>query len=164
MVQPSPLPSFERLHELFSYCPKTGLLTRKKGGQGIKPGKPVGNADGGYLRVYFDGRKYHVHRIIWKMQTGDEPLVIDHVDRNGLNNAWENLRAADCRDNSANRVKRRGKYLLGARYTNRPGLKRPWWSMIARDYLGAFATEQEAHEAYVAEHIKRYGEFSPHVK
>ncbi len=32
------------------------------------------------------------HRVAWKWMTGEDALVIDHDDRDGLNNKWNNLR------------------------------------------------------------------------
>lgn len=54
--------------------------------------------------VTYNGKKYISHRIIWILHNGfiDNSLVIDHIDRNSLNNAIENLRQVDIAVNSRN--------------------------------------------------------------
>jgi hypothetical protein len=46
-----------------------------------------------------------VHRILYKMRTGLEPAMVDHIDGNRLNNRPENLRGADDSTNQQNRGK-----------------------------------------------------------
>ncbi len=55
------------------------------------------------------------HRVIWCLVTGEWPLQqIDHVDRNKLNNSWENLRDVSQAVNQSN---------TGLRSTNKSGIK-----------------------------------------
>lgn len=59
-----------------------------------------------YLIVYFMGAHYRVHRIMYQMyhslETLSNELVIDHIDRNGLNNSKENLRLVTQQVNTLN--------------------------------------------------------------
>lgn len=50
-------------------------------------------------------RGYKVHRVIFYILTGEWPPVVDHKDRNTLNNDISNLRSATWVDNGANREK-----------------------------------------------------------
>lgn len=95
-----PLPSLDDLNTRFSYDPDTGTLTWLNG-------TPAGYLHKGYLCVKVLGIKYYGHRLIWKMMTGEDPdpsRVIDHIDRNGANNRWDNLRLVSISDNNKNRV------------------------------------------------------------
>jgi len=38
------------------------------------------------------GKTFMLHRLIWFYMTGEWPNVIDHIDGDGFNNRWENLR------------------------------------------------------------------------
>jgi hypothetical protein len=48
------------------------------------------------------GKKFLVHRLIWALHNKDVPDLIDHKDRNKLNNKIENLRISDKSKNSFN--------------------------------------------------------------
>ncbi len=81
---------------------------------------------------------------------GDEPEVIDHIDRNRSNNAIENLRAVTFSQNSANRAaKSKNKSGFTGVYWNELGKK--WQASIVANgrthYVGLFATAQEAAKA-----------------
>lgn len=95
-----PLPSLDRLNELFVYEPETGHLRWRsipKKFQRAKAGDIAGTiGPKGYRVVGVDRVYYYVHRIAWKMVTGTDPIdQIDHEDADRLNNRWVNLREAD---------------------------------------------------------------------
>ena len=99
---------------LFSYDTESGLLTAKVKRSGSK--LDIGDAVGSlhecgpsstkkyYLRMQVDGNSLYIHRIIWVMMTGKQPLTIDHLDGNGLNNKWVNLRSVSHRINTKNQL------------------------------------------------------------
>lgn len=100
------LPSVRMLKSLFVYDTKSrSCLTRRvsiRGGRGV--GSEVGWADkDGYWIVGINYTKYRVHRIVFKMFHGKEPVTVDHIDGNTANNKIENLRAATYRENQLNR-------------------------------------------------------------
>lgn len=102
-----PLPSVERLNELFAYNPETGDLIWKMipaNFRRARVGDLVGTVgEKGYRVVGIDRVYYLAHRIIWKIMTGSDPLdQIDHRDTNRLNNRWRNLRPADNGKNRQN--------------------------------------------------------------
>ena len=61
-----------------------------------------------YKRVTVNGKRYKVHQIIFMMHHGYIPLVIDHIDRNRLNNKIENLRPCTWAQNSQNSLHKKG--------------------------------------------------------
>lgn len=99
------------LWELFEYNPETGILTNKVSRGRSKAGTEVGtlHRDGSntYRRVKINGKSYMIHRLIWVMQVGTEPDIIDHKDGNGLNNKWDNLRSVNKQENNRNQRKRK---------------------------------------------------------
>lgn len=65
-------------------------------------GKEVGNIRQGYRVCEIFGRPYKVHRIIWFLEYGYWPEVVDHIDGDGLNNLLENLRDVSQAENTRN--------------------------------------------------------------
>lgn len=103
MSKPKTLPPLERLDELFE-VKDGGLFNRIERGK-IHAGSEAGTANGsGYRFVCVDYKKYKVHRIIWAMVHRRDPgdLVIDHIDRDKLNNHPSNLRAITKKLNALN--------------------------------------------------------------
>ena len=100
-----PLPAVERLRELLDYDPETGALPwRVRRGRTARPGSPAGTHTRCSLIVKVDWVGYQMHRLIWKMMTGADPIdEIDHKDGNPRNNAFANLREATHAQNSRNR-------------------------------------------------------------
>jgi len=86
--------------------------------------------------------------------------IVDHKDGNGLNNKRENIRAGTQSKNCVNRQTTPGVHLRGARQK-----KNRWQAYIKyqgrQRSLGYFSTEQEAHEAYLAEGKKLHGDWMP---
>lgn len=60
-----------------------------------------------YIHIKVEGKSYKAHRLAFLYMTGDMPHEVDHIDHNGLNNKWENLRWSNPRDNAKNPVKQK---------------------------------------------------------
>ena len=102
---PRALADAETLWQLFEYDAETGHLyhtgrARATTGGHRATGKP---GNDGYLRCHIDKKAYLAHRVIWKMTTGQEPTIIDHVNRDKADNRWTNLRNVTKEENSRNR-------------------------------------------------------------
>lgn len=158
-----PLPSLERLNELFTYDPLTGELRWKSIPEKFHRAK-VGDLAGtigqkGYLVVGIGRVYYLAHRIIWKMMTGSDPIdQIDHEDTNRLNNRWLNLREADNRKNRHNTKLARN---------NTSGVKgvcwdkshKAWAATIDRKRIGRFKDKQDAIAARMKAAEELHGPF-----
>ena len=162
--QYKPLPTQERLHELFDYSVITGTLTRKIGVRGSAAGLSVGSQNGnGYLRTTLSRVKIYNHRVIWKWVTGEDPSErVDHADGDRTNNAWHNLRLATQSQNLANHRLRSNNTSGFKGVSRHSGGK--WVAMVWKDYkpyhLGYFDTPEEAHAAYMAAAERLHGEFA----
>lgn len=169
MPRPSrtPLPSQERLKELFDYDPDTGVVrtktTRLSKRASFRVRQIVGYpSNQGYLKVTIDGVLCSLHRVIWKWMTGDEPPIIDHINRARADNRWSNLRLATPTLNNVNsglsRLNTSG--VKGVRMQPRDG---QWVAMATVKgravYLGTFRTREEAATAYEAVAKAEYGDF-----
>ena len=123
------LPSQERLMELFDYNPTTGNLVWRAPRQ-----DDLGCiSDQGYLRVKIGSRVYSVHRLVWKIATGNEPPpMIDHIDGDRLNNRISNLRAASHGENKQN---------TGRQRNNKSGHKGVSWSRTHKSWQASIMNE-----------------------
>lgn len=173
-----PLPPIEFLRECFSYDPITGMFrwnarprshfstdahfrswnTRYAGRQTF-----VSADNDGYLRceVVYGGLRFRLRasRVAVRMATGDEPIMVDHVNGNVADNRLVNLRPADDRSNQWNRTQCRthalpkcvsfekGKFVARVSLNGR------------KRRLGSFSTPAEAHAAYCAAVAPLHGEF-----
>lgn len=117
----------------------------------------VGNC--GYRQIKVGGRMYLAHRLAWLIVNGNWPHgQIDHVDGNRLNNALINLRDVSSAQNKQNiavigRKSQSG--LVGAVFRPGGNRRRDRWEARIKvsgksQYLGQYATPEEAHAAYVA--------------
>jgi hypothetical protein len=151
----------ERLRELFYYDPETGHFTRlvDRGG-GAKKGQRAGYrhfspgcGPNGYRRISIDDKEYYEHRLAWLYQTGELPKQIDHIDRDGSNNRWSNLRLANQSLNSANTLRANATGFRGVSKS-----KNQFRTMFDRKHIGCFPTAEEAHAAFVKAAKEKYGE------
>jgi hypothetical protein len=98
------------------------------------------------------------HAIVGKAR---KPLVIDHKDRDGLNNQKHNLRKCTRSQNQANRISHRK---FKGVWTRRRKVTRPWRANIQVNgkaiNLGNYSTEIEAAKAYNEGALKYFGEFA----
>ena len=168
MTAPRPLPSQERLKELFDYDPIAGILTWRRrdnidpGFNGRFAGKKAGALCGRGWRVMVDHRSLTYHRVIWKMTHGTEPPEIDHINGNTSDNRLANLRASSRLLNAKNKAPNKGKALpkgvtLGKGCTN---YEARIVSNGVREIIGYFATAEDAHQAYLEAAEARFGEWA----
>lgn len=80
--------------------------------------------------------------------------VVDHINGNSLDNRRMNLRITTCRNNLLNKQRHRDGKLVGVQFSKQKKRRlHPWGSEIyangKRFWLGCFATELEAHHAYL---------------
>jgi hypothetical protein len=95
----------EQAHSLFEY--KDGALYWKNSQRPSLNGKKAGYDNGnGYFKVNINGKQYFNHRIIYLMQHGYIPKLIDHIDGNPTNNKIENLRIASSSENAMNSLRK----------------------------------------------------------
>lgn len=169
------LPSQAYLRECFSYDRETGILVWRErplhhfSNIGIMrrinsrcAGNVVGKvpALNGYLVVNLNGRPRRLHRLIWRMETGESPPEIDHRNHVRADNRWENLRAAT---NAQNTHNQRGHSKIGMpkgvhyRYGR-------WRVRIAVNgsakYIGSYETVEEAVASHNEAAKKYHGDFA----
>lgn len=152
--------SIKRLRQLLSYDPDSGRLTwrirvHRRVWAGNTAGKILTGTSKGYIAVGIDGAHWSAHRLAWAIFYGRWPRELDHINRNRSDNRIKNLREVSHLENARNceRVIRRGENAIG---TARRGKR--WQAQISHGkrsiYLGVFATQAEAHAAYLTARAK----------
>lgn len=96
----------ERLREILSYDKETGIFKwRVCLSNRAQVGAVAGNPSkrDGYIKIGVDGKIYMGHRLVWLYVTGEWPRnLIDHINCNGSDNRFANLREATHSQNLAN--------------------------------------------------------------
>lgn len=137
--------------------------------QKIERNVPIGSIAGGppnkrgQISIGIDRRRYLIYRLAWFYMTGQwPPNEIDHIDRNPLNNRWNNLRLATRSENGRNR---------GLSTRNTSGQTGVSWHKRLEKYqaqimvegkyvaLGYFERIEDAARAYKQAVIRYHGEF-----
>jgi hypothetical protein len=149
MFNPKPLPSQDRLKELFDYDTQTGCLSwksptsvRVKAGDSVKKNKLSG-----YYMANVDGNRYRAHRLIWMWYYGIDPgnKQVDHIDHDRGNNRINNLRLVTHQENHWNENPKG--YTWSKKYQK-------YVAQIFVDghgiFLGHYTTKDEARNAYLA--------------
>jgi hypothetical protein len=153
-----PIPPQDVLQALFDYDPDTGVLRFKSTGE--EAGHTVLVGPEPYRKNYKALPPMLLHRLIWKLVTGQDPGPgMDHADGDGLNNRWENLRPCTQAENMQNVRRRPGgaREIIGVyRDGNR------WRAELQADgkrIRKAFDTPEEAAAWRVAKAKELHGRF-----
>lgn len=115
--------------------------------------------DGGYLYVNLDGDRYRIHWLYYNTFIGDSSgYVIDHIDRNKLNNAPSNLRLLTPDLNKRNKtlpykppITNMNKYYQKKHKETRGGMSKPYMLKFTENGKSKhyyFATYEEAENKY----------------
>lgn len=152
------------IRDFISYDPDTGLFmwvktpARKPHLLGSEPGRIIKD---GYRQIKFQKRMYMAHRLAWWWVTEEWPdTLIDHENGIPDDNRFSNIRKAMPFQNSANRGAMPGRGLPKGvafrfgRYHSRIGYD------MKQYFLGSFATQAEAVDAYNRKSIELFGEFA----
>jgi len=159
----------ERLRELLSYDPVSGVFTNRVSRCNVCAGAVAGSLSkaNGYIEVGMDGKSYYAHRLAVLYMTGRWPEgYTDHKDGNRANNAWENLRECSASQNGANSRKKKPNGVASSELKGIYFAKRDkrWVAEIKvgrkKLSLGYYDTEHEAHAAYVAAAKQTFGEYA----
>lgn len=146
----------ERLKELLSYDPETGVFTRiVSTSSNAKAGQVAGSVNkiSGYREIRVDDTLYYGHRLAWLYVYGSWPEhQVDHANRIRSDNRICNLRSASSLENSQNQR---------LRSTNTSGLKGVTWHKAGKKWaaqivfkgknhhLGLFDDASVAHQHYL---------------
>lgn len=118
----------DKAHQLFEY--RDELLfwkERPKNSRKLKGDMEAGTVSGhGYKKIVVNQKKYYVHQVIFLMQHGYIPKLIDHIDGNTNNNKIENLRASNKSLNACNSK---------SRLNNTSGHKGVVWSKACQKWM-----------------------------
>lgn len=149
------------LKSLLRYDPQTGVFTWLRG---KRAGMVAGNVVKGHRQIMIGGKNYAAHRLAWLYVTGKFPnRGIDHINLNGDDNRFHNLREASQSQNGANQRLRKNS-TSGLKGVTWRAEKRKWVAQITVDwrnnYLGIFDCPAAAHFRYLIEADKRFGEFA----
>lgn len=136
-----------QLKRLVTYDMETGIFRSNRTGRVI--GYRFSNGwRNTYIRMQFGGKCYFAHRLAWLYVTGAwPPGDIDHIDHDGLNNAFSNLRPV------TNEVNQKNATISTRNKTGIPGVcwvskTERWHAWISRKknqlHLGAFVDFFEA--------------------
>jgi hypothetical protein len=163
----------ERLKELFEYEEATGRLRRLKTIGAKKSGSyATSKTKQGYLQAQIDGRTYTVHRLVYLYHFGEFPIMIDHINRDKVDNRLTNLRVATFSQNACNTKKRKDNTsgTKGVTYCN---TRKAWLVKVTKDskvvvsktFKGSFDNETIKQEAIAWVSLARqqyHGEFTNH--
>lgn len=146
----------------FTYDCKTGLFWRRHALRADYPtSKPAGELHGRYVRlniVIGDCERIRplAHRVAWLFATGSWPNgIIDHINGNGRDNRFDNLRVVTHSQNSQNKYKARADNVSGMLGVSCSKYAGRWVARININgkpkYLGTFGSPEDAHAVYMAE-------------
>ena len=142
------------LKDNLRYDSDTGNLlwtTPRTSGPKGKNGAGYENGNGySRLKIYFKGKSFYYlnHRVVWFLNYGYVPDVLDHIDGDSSNNRVENLRPATQGLNLRNRVVGGKCKFKGVSIHHQKKYKCSASKGGKQHYLGMFETQEGAARAY----------------
>ena len=138
--------TLQRLKQLFTYNPDTGIFIRNS------TKKISGTTKSRYVQMLVDQKQYYAHRLAWMYCYGTLPSMnIDHINGNKRDNRIKNLREATISENGQNRGKQKNN-TSGFKGVSLCKKSKKWIASIRKNnkskYLGCFTDAEKAHEAY----------------
>jgi hypothetical protein len=156
----------DRIRELLHYDPETGVFRwRHKTGRRAAWSVAGGiMSSTGYRRIRIDGKDYLASRLAWAYMTGEFPdHLIDHINRDQIDDRWANLRPANKSQNAAN-CKVYSNSTSGFKGVHWLKKERRWLAHLAvrgkRLRVGLFDSAEAAHEAYLAAAAQHHGQYA----
>ena len=144
----------DRLKQLLTYDPATGIFTRKVLAGGQMPGSKAGSLDAyGYVCIAVDGRNYKAHRLAWLYMHGAWPTCdLDHKNEVKTDNRIDNLREITKKKNTWNCSNARSNNTSGLRGASKHkcGFQASICINGKQMYLGLFSNAELAHKSYRA--------------
>ena len=132
-----------------TYIPETGEFSRKHRQTGkIQTIKPTPTKKG-YLRAKIDGRNVMLHALAYYMMTGEDPIEIDHINRDPSDNRWCNLRNCTRNTNMFNSSRSTGGVVFrkdGKRIRRYKASIKAFGRYV---HLGVYDNDQDATRAYI---------------
>lgn len=147
------VPDFQKALKYLEYVPETGDFLWKVDRGRVKSGTKAGSVSVSrsgkrYIHIHVQGTYYVAHTLAFVVMVGEKPKYqVDHLNGDGCDNRWCNLRDVSQADNCKNRRRPRNNRSgsLGVRFNT--GHRR-WQAYInvnrKRVHLGFFLNKEDA--------------------
>ncbi len=146
----------QRLREVMSYDPQSGVFTwRISPTARIHAGEQAGWAEpDGRCRIMIDARTYYASRLAWLWMKGVWPSkFVDHMNGDGSDNKWLNLRDTSVSGNNQNQRKPGSTNTSGYLGVTWDAASNKWLAQIKLNNrtkgLGRFDDVRDAAQAYL---------------
>lgn len=168
MARGNPLPREQMTAEIvrywLDYDPETGAFTWRRPKPKVRVGMRAGTVQWGYVVIRLCGRDYAAHRLAWLHVHGEWPNgLVDHENREPLDNRLTNLRPANGTQNNANTALQRNN-TSGFKGVSFHGSSGRWRAVIKKNgvarQIGSFESAAEAADAYDRAALSSFGAFA----
>jgi len=139
----------QRVNQLLHYDPDTGVFTWKvRRNHKAKVGDIAGAVNSyesnlQYISIKIDRRLYKAHRLAFLLMSGRWPENIDHINGNGLDNRWCNLREVFHQENGKNQKQSKNNK-SGQTGVSWHKQNKKWIAKESQVYLGSFTSYEDA--------------------